>query len=422
MPFEIVKRDDEYCVIKPAIGGRSQRTFGCHATEERARAQLAALEVATAGEKTLVWKGADGLRLMFLVTSNSYKDREHETITTKALTTYVESQWNDKQFSGDNTLDYRHRRDIGEIVWADMEGPFLLELAKEIDTPYAELRWDLIERTPGLDWAASHEFFGTRADKQGGTFHAIRKIRTSVLPRRDAANELTLAEVLKMKQPRADLLEKLTGRPKIAGRVKELLDELVTELSGQGIEHKALIDEETGAMLEPEDFAAAIAEALSAGMETVPENLTEVVMAAVEGVMENARPVMTDARGDDEALMEERETEQRQIRAAQTALINELTEDVASLTDDMATLAEVVKGFVPLAKLPELVTALTAQVGGIQKQMKSMRPVDGVDLKALAAQVEAQSKEQETAEPYRYPAARKKEHRTDVTTGAQPVE
>ena len=54
--------------------------------------------------KAQVFKAADGTRHMLIVTSNSYKDREDQTITTAALTDYVERQWSGDEFAGDNVL------------------------------------------------------------------------------------------------------------------------------------------------------------------------------------------------------------------------------------------------------------------------------------------------------------------------------
>jgi hypothetical protein len=84
-------------------------------------------------EGITVYKGDDGLRLMFIVTSNSYQDRDNETITTKALQDYVESAWTveDKCLPRNEFLFWHKGQAVGDVVWTDMEGPFLLELVKE---------------------------------------------------------------------------------------------------------------------------------------------------------------------------------------------------------------------------------------------------------------------------------------------------
>ncbi len=43
MPYDIVKRGDQYCVVRAAEGGRPQRTLGCHPTREQAEKQRQAI-------------------------------------------------------------------------------------------------------------------------------------------------------------------------------------------------------------------------------------------------------------------------------------------------------------------------------------------------------------------------------------------
>jgi hypothetical protein len=142
-------------------------------------------------------KGEDGLRRMFLITSNAYEDRERETITTKALVDYVESQWEDDTWKGDNFLLLGHRgAPIGLITFAEMIGPFLVEVGEELNTAYAHKRWDYIEAHPELEWGASHGFDFEENTKIDGIYHHIEKFETTVLPLARAANALTLAGVI----------------------------------------------------------------------------------------------------------------------------------------------------------------------------------------------------------------------------------
>lgn len=156
-----------------------------------------------------VFTGADGLRYMFIVTSNGYKDREDEFVFTQALKSYVDSRWvANKRFISDNELLFWHEGDnVGSIVWADMEGPFLLEVAKEAPNRIVYLDkahrvrstvkqvWDYIEAHPEVGWGASHGF-GYPASERGNYKH-IQKFETSVLPLAYAANPYTYAGVMK---------------------------------------------------------------------------------------------------------------------------------------------------------------------------------------------------------------------------------
>lgn len=152
----------------------------------------------------------DRLRLIRIVTTNSYKDREGEIITQKALTEYADRCWKDGDFIGNNPLLVWHGGDpIGDIIHVEMSGQFLIEIAQERpnrminlaragEAPlYAEIKsvWDALEREP--DWAASHEFAFIAADRLDGIYEHIEKTETSVLPRFAAANILTDGAVLK---------------------------------------------------------------------------------------------------------------------------------------------------------------------------------------------------------------------------------
>jgi hypothetical protein len=146
-----------------------------------------------------IYKGADGLRTMVIVTTNAYKDRDDDIITTDALKEWVERQWiADDQYTPSPLL-FWHLDDepIGEVVYSEVSGRFLIELAKEATTPFAATVWDYIETTPDEDWGASHGFahYERTPRGEGRVFRAIDKFETSVLPVRYAANPYTFSEV-----------------------------------------------------------------------------------------------------------------------------------------------------------------------------------------------------------------------------------
>lgn len=149
-------------------------------------------------EGITVTHGGDGLRYMFIITSNSYPDREDETITTRALQEYVDQAWEDGSIS--QPLRWWHDDelpDIGKIVWADMEGPFLLELAQELPTKLSQIIFDYIEQHPDEHWAASHGFDFPEDDKTAsGVYKKIYKFETSLLPLKAAANPYTMSAVV----------------------------------------------------------------------------------------------------------------------------------------------------------------------------------------------------------------------------------
>lgn len=148
---------------------------------------------------------------MFLITSNAYVDRELETVRQQALSDYVTECWKEGTFETDNVLLFWHRGDpIGDIIDCDMEGAFLLEIARERpnalvnlndnpDPPYfAFIRevWDAIEQAHEVEWGVSPGFFTYQEESKAGDYQHFFKQETSVLPVGEAANILTLSLVL----------------------------------------------------------------------------------------------------------------------------------------------------------------------------------------------------------------------------------
>lgn len=179
-------------------------------------AQIPATRIASRGDSMMmkarasIHKGTDGQRLMLLVTANAYKDREKEIVSQKALEGYVSASWKDNEFIGDNPLLVWHAGDpIGDIIYADTEGPFLIEVARERPNATVNLAeegqapvevevravWDALEQEKEL--GASHEFYYITSDREDGVYEMIHKTETSVLPRWAAANYFTEAEVLR---------------------------------------------------------------------------------------------------------------------------------------------------------------------------------------------------------------------------------
>lgn len=167
-------------------------------------------------ECTGQWPGqkamSDGprLRLAVIVSSNAYVDRQREIVRQKALENYVESAWKGDMFVGNNPLLVWHGGDaIGDIVYADMEGPFLIEVARERPDGPVNLAkrgeapvmttvkavWNALENSD-IEWGASHEFLYAVKDREDGVYDNILKLETSVLPRENAANGYTFFAVI----------------------------------------------------------------------------------------------------------------------------------------------------------------------------------------------------------------------------------
>lgn len=201
-------------------------------------------------------KGADGLRYMFLITSNSYEDRDDETMTSKALEHYEASCYpGDDLFHCDNPLVYWHDDDVpmGEIVAVNYSAPFLVEVAKELPSPTARIIWDYAEKHG--DKAGVSQRFGYRdEDRQSdGSFTQIFKQETSYLPDRSlAANIMTAIGVIdkNMSTPQSDTWLNKIFSEATGGKIKDAAakihaksGELDKELAALGITHKAKADD-----------------------------------------------------------------------------------------------------------------------------------------------------------------------------------
>jgi hypothetical protein len=147
----------------------------------------------------------NGERLMLLVSSNAFKDREQEIVRQKALEEYVNN------FTGNKLLWWHGGDAIGKVIDAQMVGAFLVEVAKELPNRAINLArkatdapmnttikevWDFVEdKGTGIDWGASIGFRFIRDDIEDGVFERILKFETSVLPLEVAANPFTFARV-----------------------------------------------------------------------------------------------------------------------------------------------------------------------------------------------------------------------------------
>ena len=211
-----------------------------------------------------VYKDLDGRRYMLIVSSNGYLDREDESVATKALKHYVDAAWSiEGKCLTRNVLKFWHDSDpIGEIVWADTQGAFLFEVAKELPDKKVRINksakagehtwtstvkelWDVIEKAPNVRWGSSIGFLAhknyTEVDKQRGhsTYHLISKFETSILPLNKAANPFTFAGVVNDMNKDA-FLENLLKMPGFAGKFRKGIKAVNQELSKQGLEYKEL--------------------------------------------------------------------------------------------------------------------------------------------------------------------------------------
>lgn len=192
--------------------------------------------------RVVILKGKDGLRYLGLVTSNAYGDRDGEIVAESALKKWVNSVWKGGAYRAKNPLLFWHAgQPIGDVIWSDMRGAFLIEIAKERRTKFAKLMFDLIERSK-LTWGVSHGFYDKAHDFDGRwkVYHRIAKKETSVLPLAFAANPFTSVRIKSMNLLRMRWLKK--NAPEAAEIERELSREAKQrqrKLDGAGVTRKS---------------------------------------------------------------------------------------------------------------------------------------------------------------------------------------
>lgn len=346
----------------------------------------------------VVYRGRDGLRYLFIVTSNSYWDREHEAITTKALQSYVDGAWAvDDKCLPRNPLLFWHdpKAEIGDIVWTDMEGPFLLEIAKErrnkaikvttkdhIWTTTVRAIWDAIE-TVKLRWGASWGFeHPESARTDDGVYKYIRKFETSVLPLDAAANPYTFATTIGDGMDKDKFINDLLKIPSLAQKFRKGTRAVAQELGKRGLEHKALADK--GLLEDARALVEKIAAKFSDGV--TPEEVDEATQMLVTGLAAIApatepveEPLLTEETMADETapveevpMSDEEDEEKAAMYAKQIKLFERLIKSQEAITTDHTTMSnamvKMAKALEPLADIPASVKALENRLSAIEKR------------------------------------------------------
>lgn len=360
-----------------------------------------------------VYKDDDGIRHMVIVSSNGYKDRESEYVSAESLQSYVDSQWQGSEWAGDNVLLFWHDGPaIGEIVHADMEGPFLFEVARERDSglplvkAYTRAIWDYIENHPEEKWGASIGFGYKPDDKEltddGPVYHKIRKYETSILPVEYAANAYTVSGVIQMTQARD---EKLNGiMPGWGDKLRTILGLEKGKLDEAGIEHKAL-----GPQITQQDLVDTVVMAVK--MVAIKDNegeevsLKDVVQGVVDELMDiptvsveaaeqilavedvdNADTAEPDAEPVEEAADHDHtEPEPNELEKALSGVVSlneQLIEEQKAFAEQLPALIGALEA---LADIPAELAEVKATVADMQANFKQ-RPRASVAAETLASE------------------------------------
>lgn len=361
-----------------------------------------------------MYKGQDGLRYMMIVTSNSYEDRDEETIATPALKSYVERAWavEDKCLPNNEALFWHEGEPIGDVVWTDMEGPFLYEVIKERPNAWIWLSkqvrgtvkgvWDFIESNPKrYRWGASHGFKYLESAKHHNVYNRISKFETSVLPLDAAANPYTFAGVIDPMN-RDKVLDDMTKIPGLAGKFRKGIRQVKQELDKLGLEHKAKQGTAVKGMLDdaqkilddafaqigtvPDGFSAGVLQQLVAsmagGMDAAGEPDGDEVGAAYNELGDD--PVSdtgnVDETGKSEIPMPMHGKELAQKEAAQVKLLDRLITSQGAMAEaqiglleqsemTQKALADVTSALKTVAPVVKSIDDLSARLAAIEKRM-----------------------------------------------------
>jgi hypothetical protein len=335
-----------------------------------------------------VVKGADGGRLMFVVTSNSYKDREAEFITTDALTRYVEKSWiADDVCKTDNVLKFWHDDpslplpDIGEIIWADMEGPFLIEVGKEASNSWAKAVFDYREAHPDEKWGASHGFYfeekRINPAKGEATYDAIEKFETSILPLSAAANAYTFSGVVSMKS-RNDVIDKILGEVGAATKLRAGVQDEQKRLDAAGLERKALAQK--GALEKLSDLVEGFIAKLT-DQPVAPETKQEFISL----ITTMLTPATEEPAVEETALVGEEPDMMKSVK-----LMDTLIETQGAIVDKLAALDAAYKSLEPLNALATALNGVRAEISGVKADINLLKV-------ASAGKPRIASKAEETA-------------------------
>jgi hypothetical protein len=318
-----------------------------------------------------VVKGADGGRLMFIVTSNSYKDREAEFITTDALTRYVEKSWIAEDVcKTDNVLKFWHDDpslplpDIGEIIWADMEGPFLIEVGKEASNSWAKAVFDYREAHPDEKWGASHGFYfeekRINPAKGEATYDAIEKFETSILPLSAAANAYTFSGVVSMKS-RNDVIDKILGEVGAATKLRAGVQDEQKRLDAAGLERKALAQK--GALEKLSDLVEGFIAKLT-DQPVAPETKQEFISL----ITTMLTPATEEPVVEETALVGEEPDMMKSVK-----LMDTLIETQGAIVDKLAALDAAYKSLEPLNALATALNGVRAEISGVKADINLLK-------------------------------------------------
>jgi 2'-5' RNA ligase len=331
-------------------------------------------------EKSLsVFKGKDGRYRWILLSSNAYRDRDGEIVSTKALAQDVARADRDKDFG---PLRWWHVPgvDIGDCDFNALSGRVLVESGTFRNEAIGEAVFkaqDNLQASIGF----RHPF--TEPDAEG-VFHNIRRFERSLVPAGRAANRFTRLVVKqggKMDQQKMEALKALIGEEGIQAILSQV-QATQKEADGAGIAYKEA--EETPANVNTTLTVGSIADYITSG-------------ASSYSINSNGTLGVTSLKETPDGESDEGDDSEEEEAVKEGEYAGDM--DPAALTSMIAS--AVTQSILPLVQALDVTTKMAdfeQRMGGMMEEMKGFMGSRNKDDEIALLQEQQARKDQENAQ------------------------
>jgi hypothetical protein len=286
---------------------------------------------------------------LVLWTSNAFEDREKEIFATKAWENYVAR----RDVSGkQDRVRFWHVKgsEFATVVWQDMVGRILLEVAKVDDTPRGAKMFHAAqhpEEYPDLlpmGWGTSHGYLYRPGDKAAKVYEVVEKFESTILPFHRACN--------------------LYGGINSIVSFKEVIDMTVTDEKKKGLESilgKELTEESLEEALKASDLLEAIAAFKEKGDEEEDKKKPVPPVPPAKPAAPAKPPADEEEEEEEEDEDEEKEKEGGKETVFEMEMDDELLKEIAGHVNIDAAVEKAVKGLLP-GMMGKVVTAVKEAV------------------------------------------------------------
>ncbi len=240
------------------------------------------------GDSGIAVKTVNGKPWHVTYSTNSFKDRDGEFFSTKSLEDYVNSN-EEKDDKGSFNLWHINidkggaNTDFAEKEWQGVIGRFLVEAGPYLDDTKGKAAAEFFKQHTNSHpdiapegWGCSPEFKFLPEDKKTGTYEWVHILRTSTLPRSEAANIYTKAgqkgsETMALSDKQKEAAEIVFGKEGFAEMVNSA-EKTSKELEDSGVAYKEN-DQPIEVELPIDEIAKAVGEKVSVDFKSFADGL-----------------------------------------------------------------------------------------------------------------------------------------------------